>query len=433
MLPHNQPSRPRGPSGWAIRSLSAPLLGYLIAVEIAALAATGVAAGLTRWRLGDVLLLAALVACGAAAIEATRRTSEPHGTVVRDMHAVWFIAAAALLPPVYALIAPVPLALLKLWRTPGMVAYRRVFSAAANALAYGCASVAFHALPYTGAGPIADGGAHIVAWTAALAACGLLGLVLNNALLLVAIRLSDREARLRDLALNPEDISTDLLQLGLAVLITVPAGIRPELLAAAVPAVLAQRRFIMHAQLVTESRIDSKTGLLNAVTWQREARVELDRAARTGEPLAVAIADIDHFKAVNDTHGHLTGDIVLATLAAAMRALLREYDIVGRFGGEEFTVLLPHTTADEAVRVAERLREKVAQLTITATGSSAPDTQLSVTISIGLAAVAAARRDLNDLIAAADAALYRAKDAGRNQVRMLTDPHQFSGGPAPVA
>jgi diguanylate cyclase (GGDEF)-like protein len=412
----------RSYSGWAIWSQPVPLVGYLIAVEAAALAATGVAASMTRWRIGDMVLLAALVACGAAAIEATRQTGEPHGSVVRDMHAVWFIAAAVLLPPIYVLIAPAPLAVLKLWRTPGVVAYRRIFSAAANALAYGCASVVFHALPDTAGGPIADGGAHIIAWTVGLGASGAIGLLLNNALLLVAIRLSDPEARIRELAANREAVSTDLLQLGLAVLITVPVGIRPLLLAAAVPAVLAQRRFIMHSQLVAESRIDPKTGLLNAITWQREARVELDRAARTGAPLAVAIADIDHFKAVNDTHGHLVGDTVLATLAATMRALLRDYDILGRFGGEEFTILLPHTSAAEAAQVAERLRRKISQLTITPDSAAAPDTQLHVTISIGMAAAAAARRDLNDLVAAADVALYRAKDQGRNQVQILTDP-----------
>ena len=111
-----------------------------------------------------------------------------------------------------------------------------------------------------------------------------------------------------------------------------------------------------HAQLVSASRIDSKTGLLNAATWQREAAIEITRATRKHTPVAVAILHVDHFKKVNDTYGHLAGDAVLAAIAATARALLREYDIIGRFGGEEFAIILPHTNVAEATPVTERLR-----------------------------------------------------------------------------
>ena len=110
------------------------------------------------------------------------------------------------------------------------------------------------------------------------------------------------------------------------------------------------------------SRIDAKTGLLNAGTWLREARLETTRAARTRTPLAVAIADIDHFKNVNDTFGHLTGDAVLAAIARALSSLLREGDLTGRFGGEEFAILLPGTDAAEARQITERVREKISRI-----------------------------------------------------------------------
>ncbi len=407
--------------GWVFWSLSTPLLVYLLAVEAAAVMVTGIALSATRWRVADVALMMALVTCGALAIEVTRAVGEPHGTVVRDMHAVWFIAAAVLLPPVYVLVLPAPLTILKLWRNHSMVTYRRVFSAAANALAYGLAGVVFRALPDTSAGPVADGGAHILPWTLALTAAGVVGLAVNNALLLPAIRLSDPEARIRELVTNREAVFTDLLQLSLAILITLPTGIRAYLLAAALPAVLAQRRFLMHAQLVSDARIDPKTGLLNALTWQREAKVEVDRASRTDTPLALAIADIDHFKQVNDTYGHLAGDTVLATLAAAMRALLRDYDLIGRFGGEEFTILLPHTTAPEAAQIAQRLLEKISQITTTIDRPGQASTSLQVTISIGVAPTAGSGMDLNDLIAAADSALYQAKHMGRNRVCLSSE------------
>ena len=140
----------------------------------------------------------------------------------------------------------------------------------------------------------------------------------------------------------------------------------------ALPLVALLHRSFRHAQLVDASRIDAKTGLLNAGTWLREARLETARAARTRTPLAVAIADIDHFKNVNDTFGHLAGDAVLAALASALNALLREADLTGRFGGEEFCILLPGTDAAEARQITERLREKISRIAtpVPAGGSS---------------------------------------------------------------
>jgi diguanylate cyclase (GGDEF)-like protein len=99
-----------------------------------------------------------------------------------------------------------------------------------------------------------------------------------------------------------------------------------------------------------------------------------------------------------------------------MRALLRDYDICGRFGGEEFALFLPQTTAEEAHQVADRLREKIAQITVPISGQPDGPSQLGVTISIGVATLHDSRRDLNDLLVAADHALYQAKEAGRNMV-----------------
>ena len=166
----------------------------------------------------------------------------------------------------------------------------------------------------------------------------------------------------------------------------------------------------------TPARTDAKTGLLNAGAWQREAAVEVTRA-RAQSPLALAIADIDHFKAVNDTHGHLAGDAVLAAVSAAMRDLLRDCDLCGRFGGEEFALLLPRTTAAQALEITERIRQGISQLAIPRDGTSA----IRVTISVGVAVPSQARRTLDDLLAAADHALYQAKGWGRDRVVMYAD------------
>lgn len=408
--------------GWALWTLPALVCGYVIAVISVATVAIVIAAMATRWQLRDVLLFAALVAAGAIVTEATRKVKIPHGGVFRDMLAVWFIAAAVLLPPFYALVIPSVLTLVKQFRIHPGVTHRRVFSAAANGLAYGGASVLFHAFPPAIAGHSPGVGLHVLTWTAVLCLCGAVGLAVGNAFILAAVRLSDPAVRLREMAFGREGVVSDLVQLSYAFAITLPTAISPLLLPATLPIVLVQRRFMMHSQLEAEARFDAKTGLLNAATWQQEAQIEVSRAVRTRTPLAVAMVDVDHFKLVNDTHGHLAGDAVLAALSAAMRGLLRDYDLVGRFGGEEFIILLPHTGYGAAREIAERLRAKLSQISVTRSHDSGPESAVRVTVSIGVACLAESRRDLDDLIAAADAALYYAKEAGRNQVRMAADP-----------
>ena len=110
--------------------------------------------------------------------------------------------------------------------------------------------------------------------------------------------------------------------------------------------------------------MDSKTGLLNAGTWEREAASEVARAVRTRSPLALVLIDVDHFKMVNDLHGHLAGDKALRAIAHVFRIFLRDYDLAGRFGGEEFAVLLPQTSAADARHIAERVRLHIAETPI---------------------------------------------------------------------
>ncbi len=179
---------------------------------------------------------------------------------------------------------------------------------------------------------------------------------------------------------------------------------------------LLVRRFLVHPILVAQSRIDSKTGLLNVSTWETEAEAELSRAVRTRNPLALALVDIDHFKLVNDTYGHLVGDRVLKAIAEALTGQSRDYDRAGRFGGEEFVLLLAQTSEKDACKIAERLRGYVADLAIPI--DDRPDAPtLRVTISVGVTAMARGETcELTDLLAAADSAMYAAKQAGRNRV-----------------
>ena len=206
----------------------------------------------------------------------------------------------------------------------------------------------------------------------------------------------------------------------MAVLVTASLATSWVALAFAVPLVTLLQRSSRHKQLVNASRIDSKTGLLNPGTWEREAASEVARAIRTRTPLAVVLIDVDHFKQVNDTYGHVAGDTALRAIAQTFRTFLREYDLAGRFGGEEFVLLLPQTTPTAAYRIAQRMRQHIATTPIPA-GEGAGARAVRLTVSVGVAALSARGGTVTDLLAAADTALYRAKAAGRDQVWMITD------------
>jgi diguanylate cyclase (GGDEF)-like protein len=171
--------------------------------------------------------------------------------------------------------------------------------------------------------------------------------------------------------------------------------------------------------LLAASRVDTKTGLLNASTWEREAEVEIARAIRTGIPLALALVDIDHFKAVNDTYGHLVGDKTLRAVTDGLQSQLRSYDLAGRFGGEEFAILLPHAREGDALNVAERLRSHIAEMSVPVGDDPETGPAVRVTISVGVASLDGASRELTDMLAAADAALYYAKETGRNRTHVI--------------
>jgi diguanylate cyclase (GGDEF)-like protein len=158
------------------------------------------------------------------------------------------------------------------------------------------------------------------------------------------------------------------------------------------------------------ARTDALTGLLNRRAVMEVARALFEGALRARSPLSVIILDIDHFKAINDSHGHPVGDAAIAAVAATMERVKRGGDIAGRIGGEEFLLVLPHTRGDEAVTVAERLRKAIP--------GSAPRVEegvLGLTCSLGCTEVDAGDTSLMALVQRADAALYAAKKSGRNR------------------
>src|SRR5579875_1622478 len=310
---------------WQIWSVAEPLRTAVLTVITAAVAITVAAAARTAWHPADFAIFAALLGCGVITIESSRGVAEVHGTVGRDLQTVWYLAMAVTLPPGYALLGPVPLCAYRLWRVRSGLAYRRVYSNATLSLAYGAASVVFHAVPAAVAGSSPGSGTHVLTWTGVAAGAAITAWLINNGLLLGAIRLSDRRARLRDLFGNREAATSDLIELTLAISLSLVVAINPVLMALSLPSIVLYRRYLMHAQLVAQARIDDMTGLLNAGTWRHEGEVEFDRAQRTGAPLAVAMLGVDHFGTVNDTVGHTAGDRVLRGIAATVRGDLRGY------------------------------------------------------------------------------------------------------------
>ncbi len=349
---------------WAWWRLPGLVRAYIGAVPVAALALVAVAASATSWRPGDLVRFLLLLSCGAVSVVVTPRVAYLESGLVRDFLTAWVLPVAILLPPVYAMVIPAPLLVLTQWRVHRGAVYRRVFTGAAIGLAYGAASLVFRAIPASFAGTALGTGTHALTWTAAVAAAELTGWFGHNALIVVAVKLSDPTARVAGIALNREALLADFAQMDLGILITVVVAVDPVLAVLAVPTVLLARRFMMHAQLLAKSRMDTKTGLLNASTWESEAEREIVRAVRTRSPLCVALLDLDHFKRVNDTHGHLVGDKALRAVTAVLREQMRSYDLAGRFGGEEFAVLLPQTREDQALAIAERLRTVIAALSV---------------------------------------------------------------------
>ncbi len=351
-------------------------------------------------------------------VAATPRSTYIQGKVTRDFLTVWVLPVAIALPPAYAMSMPIPLYILTQWRVHRGPIYRKAFSASATALAYGAASLVFRQFPASFAGPAIHTGTHALTWAIAVAICELFVGRLHTVLLLIAIKLSDPSLRVLQLELNRESLLSNFAESDLGILISVVVAANPLLSIFTVPTIMLARRFMMHAQLMAQARVDTKTGLLNSSTWEAEASTELARAIRMHAPLSVALIDIDHFKRVNDTHGHLVGDVVLRAVTDAIREHLRNYDLAGRFGGEEFVVLLPQAGETDAVNIAERLRTHVASMRIPVNPDVPDGTHVRLTISVGVAALDDTRRELTNLMAAADAALYQAKQSGRNQTRV---------------
>ncbi|MBB4685374.1 diguanylate cyclase (GGDEF)-like protein [Amycolatopsis jiangsuensis] len=393
-------------------------IGYAVGCEVLAAAVT--VAGLMTGFGGAVrpVWFGALVAVGIAQAEMSRRIERLRRWMSGQTHinvtSVWYLAGAVLLPPAWVALLALVLYLhlwLRVWRNVRTRPAHR-FAASTGWAMLSCFA-ASAVLAVTGLNDVG-----IDSWygLCALVLAAAVFEVVNAGLVAIGIFLYTNSRSSADLVGTWEDNAFELATLCLGGLTALALVWQPVLVVFVLPPLLLLHRYLLlKQQLQVAAVTDEKTGLLNTAGWHDLATREFTRARRRGEgsEFAVLMIDLDHFKRINDTYGHLTGDEVLAAVAVTIEGSLRQSDTVGRFGGEEFVVLLPATGATHVLGIAERVRSAVGEMTVAVNGS----VRISgLSVSVGVARYPAAGETLDEVLRTADAALYRAKDSGRNCV-----------------
>ncbi|GAA4865326.1 GGDEF domain-containing protein [Saccharopolyspora cebuensis] len=244
-------------------------------------------------------------------------------------------------------------------------------------------------------------------------------LVVRSGLVALGIRLRNPRAARVDVLGEPIDVLLGIVAASLGGLLAVAVTAEPACALLAGPPLALLDLAGQLPQWRRSAQRDGKTGLANAAHWDRLARAELARARPRTQPVGLLLLDLDHFKRVNDRIGHMAGDAVLVAVAEVLRANVRRADVVGRFGGEEFVVLLPGADAGIARAVADRMRVATAALSVSTHDTRGRACELDgLTASIGVATTARFGYELADLLSAADAALLAAKAGGRNLVAL---------------
>ncbi|MDX6285379.1 MAG: hypothetical protein QOG53_864 [Frankiales bacterium] len=410
-----------------MRGLPLRAQAYIVVMALGALAASVWAARHPVTGGSDVVLGIGL-ACAAALAQAF----EVHMPSNKAYNATLaFLLAASLLvgPLPTVLVAATPFVVEQI-RRPKQI-YIQVFNAATHVLAALAASAVYAV--FLGGWPPTDGRISLIGAAFALATL----LAVNHTTLVVVLWWA-RGVRPRESGLfGIEGLLTDATLLALGVVVAALYTANPSLvLFALVPFALLQRA-LYFPELTRASRTDPKTGLINSAYFNELAEEELRRAARFGHPVAVVVADLDLLRNINNAYGHLAGDIVLKGVADILKEEVREYDVVARFGGEEFALLLPDADIEEAHQVAERIRGRVARERYDVATSLTP---IPATLSLGVAVRTVHGETLKELMHAADLAVYRAKMEGRDRVRLArtddsadTAPGAFTRPVSPIA
>ncbi len=407
------------PRNWALWTRPRRFVVFLLTMEALAVAGFAVAFVQASAPSGLDWLRFAILAAGATAhIQLTRRQEERRRnrtkTVLIDLTAVWVFPATLVLPATLAVLL-VALIRVQRWFTARRPAHNFVYSSLAHGLAAALANLAYTAMSPQD-------------WSTLTASGSLreFGLIFVTALVYEAVQiiyvggilaLGSPSPTVRTVLGSKADNLLEAITTGLGAVTAVLVVILPPAVGVMAVVTVVFNRLAEIDQLQDAVVTDPKTGLLNMRGWTESADRALNRVRRAGSTLAVLMVDLDHFKWINDTFGHPAGDDVLAAVASALSSVTRPADVVGRFGGEEFLLLLPDADTSAAELAAERVRTTIAGLRIPTTDKRGAQATIGDrTASIGVAVFPRHADDLDGLLQAADSAVYEAKEAGRNRV-----------------
>jgi diguanylate cyclase (GGDEF)-like protein len=396
------------PRRWKLWTQRPSLIAYCALMTVTTVVSTVVVAIVVPVRPADLGIFAILAALGISQAELGRQVERARrritGTSHINMTSVWLLPAALLLPP--AAVALLVMALY--WHLHFRSWYRLKQVPAFRTTTSICAAILTCYVARAAAGQDAREASH-AGWAGVAAIAISIGtyFVVNALLVIPAHNRAD--GGIQEFIGGWADNLLELTTLCLGAVTAVVLATSPALAVLVVPTVFLLHRAVLIEQLESAARRDGKTGVWNTAGWHRLTQREL--AKKTAE-FGVLMVDLDHFKRINDTYGHLAGDAILKSVADAIIATVRRCDSVGRFGGEEFVVLLPGLPLDGARTVAERIRTAIARLEVVL-----PDRTVGgLSVSIGIAGYPASGTTIERLLQVADAAMYRAKADGRNRV-----------------
>ena len=412
---------------WAIWDQPDAVRRYVLAVFVVAVATSAATAFLVPVTQTDVVRFGILALCAVVSIEFTRRIEREREylrsrrVAYVDTKGIWSGAAVLVLPPVLAtamVVFTYGVAWFRVWPSNRPVPHRWLFGAATVLIGTQAAAtiltVGMQQHPGLPATELLAGLGDLAVITLALGARWLF----NCGLVMAVIALSSPNMPARDLFTG---FSQQMLEAGSMALALVSATVlmaNPLVLAPVVLAVVVMHRSVLLHQYQAESRTDPKTGLTTVKWWRVGAERAFAAARRTKRPMGLLILDLDKFKGINDTYGHLVGDKVLTVVAQGLLEEVRDQDSCCRWGGEELTVVIPEVESASNLRsIAERIRRRVESLAIYSDEEAGEAQRVPVTASIGAALYPAEGMDsLDDVLRAADTAVYQAKARGRNQV-----------------
>jgi len=409
---------------WALWNRPKKVIIFLFVMEIIAIIGMGFIFSKSASPSGLDWLRFGILAVGSSLhIQLTQRQEERRRagtkTVLIDLTAVWAVPAILLLP------APIAVLLIVLIKSQGWFTARRpahIFTF--STIAHGIAASLSH-LVYL------DLGTHnwdTLSFSGSLRELSVIILVtlINEAVQILyissilALGVSSSPS-IRNVLGSKADNLLEVVTTGLGVINAVLLVVMPPAVAIMATVTVVFNRLAELEQLQNDARTDPKTQVFNMRGWSEFAERAIARAIKSRHNVALLMIDLDHFKSINDSFGHPAGDDVLRIVAQKIDETTRPSDIVGRFGGEEFLVLLPDTNRLTASGAAERIRSTIAELRISTTDKRGEQTTISHrTTSIGIALYPEHGASLQALVHAADSAVYEAKESGRNRVRIAT-------------